>query len=49
MNNGPPCAPIEPTMKLEWLDLEDAELEKARKVRLGTYDIVVDKCAVSEN
>ncbi|KAK7083950.1 hypothetical protein SK128_003393, partial [Halocaridina rubra] len=38
---------IEPVMTLEWPELEDTEVEKARKLRLDTYDIVVDKCAVS--
>ncbi|MCL4130163.1 UNVERIFIED_CONTAM: hypothetical protein GTU68_051455 [Idotea baltica] len=40
--------PIKPDTKLDWPELDDAEVEKARKLRLDTYDIVVDKCTVSE-
>lgn len=38
---------VEPVVILDWPELEDTEVEKARKLRLDTYDIVVDKCAVS--
>ncbi|KAG0694202.1 Leucine-rich repeat and WD repeat-containing protein 1 [Chionoecetes opilio] len=44
---GSPIPQIEPVKILEWPELEDAEVEKARKLRLDTYDIVVDKCGVS--
>ncbi|KAB7499071.1 hypothetical protein Anas_03033 [Armadillidium nasatum] len=39
---------IEPHLKLDWPELDDAEVEKARKLRIDTYDIVVDKCTVSD-
>ncbi|XP_064082369.1 leucine-rich repeat and WD repeat-containing protein 1-like [Macrobrachium nipponense] len=41
------CSAVEPVTILEWPELEDAEVEKARKLKLDTYDIVVDKCCVS--
>ncbi|KAK8732175.1 hypothetical protein OTU49_007220 [Cherax quadricarinatus] len=48
LSEGPQLsAAVEPVRILEWPELEDAEVEKARKLRLDTYDIVVDKCAVS--
>ncbi|XP_037783932.1 leucine-rich repeat and WD repeat-containing protein 1-like [Penaeus monodon] len=49
ITGGSPVAPVEPVALLDWPELEDAEVEKARKLRLDTYDIVVDKCAVSPN
>ncbi|XP_076068008.1 leucine-rich repeat and WD repeat-containing protein 1-like isoform X2 [Oratosquilla oratoria] len=39
--------PVEPKDILEWPEVEDTEVEKARKLRLDTYDIVVDNCTVS--
>ncbi|RXG52013.1 Leucine-rich repeat and WD repeat-containing protein 1 [Armadillidium vulgare] len=39
---------IDPHLKLDWPELDDAEVEKARKLRIDTYDIVVDKCTVSD-
>ncbi|XP_045620154.1 leucine-rich repeat and WD repeat-containing protein 1 isoform X2 [Procambarus clarkii] len=47
LSEGPELPQIEPVKILDWPELEDAEVEKARKLRLDTYDIVVDKCAVS--
>ncbi|XP_042232743.1 leucine-rich repeat and WD repeat-containing protein 1-like isoform X1 [Homarus americanus] len=47
LTEGSQLPPIEPVKILDWPELEDAEVEKARKLRLDTYDIVVDKCAVS--
>ncbi|XP_063850199.1 leucine-rich repeat and WD repeat-containing protein 1-like isoform X2 [Scylla paramamosain] len=47
LTGGSPIAQQEPVKILEWPELEDAEVEKARKLRLDTYDIVVDKCAIS--
>ncbi|XP_071536280.1 leucine-rich repeat and WD repeat-containing protein 1-like isoform X2 [Panulirus ornatus] len=47
LTEGPQLPLVEPVKILEWPELEDAEVEKARKLRLDTYDIVVDKCTVS--
>ncbi|XP_050692825.1 leucine-rich repeat and WD repeat-containing protein 1-like isoform X1 [Eriocheir sinensis] len=47
LTGGAPIPMVEPVKILEWPELEDAEVEKARKLRLDTYDIVVDKCTVS--
>ncbi|KAK3876780.1 hypothetical protein Pcinc_018457 [Petrolisthes cinctipes] len=47
ITNGALLPLQEPVKILEWPELEDAEVEKARKLRLDTYDIVVDNCAVS--
>lgn len=38
---------VDPALMLDWPELQDDEVEKARKLRLDTYDIVVDNCSVA--
>ncbi|KAF2351586.1 WD40-repeat-containing domain [Trinorchestia longiramus] len=40
--------PLRPTAMLLWPNLDDPEVEKAGKLRLDSYDIVVDKCCISD-
>ncbi|XP_069674110.1 leucine-rich repeat and WD repeat-containing protein 1-like isoform X2 [Periplaneta americana] len=40
---------VAPSTILDWPDVEDSHVDRNRKLRLGVYDIVVDKVAVSSN
>ncbi|XP_018021080.1 leucine-rich repeat and WD repeat-containing protein 1-like [Hyalella azteca] len=46
--SAPLNKPLPPTAKLLWPNLDDPEVEKAGKLRLDSYDIVVDKCCISD-
>ena len=38
---------MEPTVLLEWPEVRDTHVDHKRKLKIGVYDIVIDKVAVN--